>query len=84
MCSLRLFSLYLEAATGDVYENIHMETPVLESLFNKAAGLQVCKLIKKRLQHKYFPAIIAKFLRRFILKNTCERLLLFIQKSVET
>ena len=64
MCSLSLFSLYLEAATGGVYENIHMETPVLESLFNKAAGLQVCKLIKKRLRHKYFPAIIAKFLRR--------------------
>ena len=40
MCSLSLFSLYLEAATGGVYENIHMETPVLESLFNKAGGLR--------------------------------------------
>ena len=80
MCSLRLFSLDSEAATEDVYENIHMETPVLEPLFNKAAGLQVSKLIKKRLRHKYFPAIIAKFLRRPILKNICERLLLFIQK----
>ena len=80
MCSLSLFSFYLETATGDVYENIRMETSVLESLFNKAAGLQVCKLIKKRPQHRYFPAIIAKFLRRPILKNICERLLLFIQK----
>ena len=80
MCSLSLFSLYLEAVTGGVYENIHMETPVLESLFNKAPGLQVCKHIKKRLQHRYFPAIIAKFLRRPILKNICERLLLFIRK----
>ena len=26
-----------------------MEKPVLESLFNKAAGLQVCNFIKKRL-----------------------------------
>ena len=25
------------------------ETPVLESLFNKAAGLQACNFIKKRL-----------------------------------
>ena len=57
-----------------------METPVLESIFNKAAGLQVCKFIKKRLQHRCFPVIIAKFLRISILKNIRERLLLFIQK----
>ena len=55
-----------------------METPVLESLFNK--GHQVCNFIKKRLQHRCFPVIIAKFLRIPILKNICERLLLFIQK----
>ena len=60
-----------------------MEAPVLESLLNKAADLQVCNFIKKRLQHRYFPVIIAKFLRIPILKNICERLLLFIQKSVE-
>ena len=57
-----------------------MEAPVLESLLNKAADLQVCNFIKKRLQHRYFPVIIAKFLRIPILKNICERLLLFIQK----
>ena len=57
-----------------------METPVLESLLNKAADLQVCNFIKKKLQHRYFPVIIAKFLRIPILKNICERLLLFIQK----
>ena len=33
-------------------------------------------LIKKRLQHRCFPANIAKFLRTAILKNICERLLL--------
>ena len=60
-----------------------METPVLESLLNKAADLQVCNFIKKKHQHRYFPVIIAKFLRIPILKNICERLLLFIQKSVE-
>ena len=57
-----------------------METLVLGPLFNKAAGLQVCNFIKKRLQHRCFPVIIAKFLRIPILKNICERLLLFIQK----
>ena len=57
-----------------------MKTPVLDCLFNKAAALQVCNFIKKKLQHRCFPVIIAKFLRIPILKNICERLLLFIQK----
>ena len=57
-----------------------METPVLESLFNNAADLQVCDFIKKRLQQRCFPVIIAKFLRTPILKNICKRLLLLIQK----
>ena len=47
-----------------------MKTPVLESLFNKVAGL------KKRLQHKCFPVNIVKFLKTPILKNIYERLLL--------
>ena len=34
-----------------------METPLLESLFNKAAGLQVFNFIKKTLQHRCFPVI---------------------------
>ena len=36
--------------------------PVLESLFNKVAGLglKVCNFIKKRLQRRFFPANIAK------------------------
>ena len=37
--------------------------PVLESLFNKSAGLQVCNFMKKRLQHRCFPVNIAKYLR---------------------
>ena len=40
---------------------------LLESLFNKLA-----------LQHRCFPVDVAKFLRTSILKNICERLLLFI------
>ena len=36
---------------------------MLESLFDKVAGLKVCNFIKKRLQHRCFPVNIAKFLR---------------------
>ena len=50
--------------------NIHRKTPVLESLFSKVASLEACNFIKKRLQHRCFPVNIAKFLRKFYLKNT--------------
>ena len=56
--------------------NIHRNTPVSESLFNKVVGLQACNFIKRRLQHKCFSVNIGKFLRPPIVKNTCERLLL--------
>ena len=49
---------------------------VLESLFNKVAGLKACNTIKKRLQYRCFPVKFAKALRTFNLKNICERLLL--------
>ena len=51
---------------------------VLEFLLNKVAGLQDCKLIEKRLQHRCFPVNIVKLLRKSILKNICKRLLLII------
>ena len=58
-----------------------MKTHGLGCLFNKAVALQVYNFIKKKLQHKCFPVIIAKFLRIIPnLKNICERLLLFIRK----
>ena len=44
------------------------------------ADIQTRNFIKKRLQHRFFPVNIVKFLRPPILKNICERLLL---KSVE-
>ena len=49
---------------------------MLESLFNKAADLLACNVIKKRLQHRCFIVNIAKSLRTPILKINCERLLL--------
>ena len=36
---------------------------MLESAFNKVAGLQTCIVIKTRLQHRCFHVNIAKFLR---------------------
>ena len=37
--------------------------PVLQSLFDKAAGFSAYNFIKKRLQHSCFPVKFAKFLR---------------------
>ena len=45
------------------------EKPVLESLFNKVAGLSACNFIKKKRQPRCFPVKSAKFLRAPILKN---------------
>ena len=51
---------------------ISQQNIVLESLFNNVAGFQ------EILQHGCFPMKFAKFLRTPILKNICERLLLFV------
>ena len=53
-------------------ENFAILTPMLKSLFNKVTVLRACDFIKKRLQHRCFPVIIAKFLRTPIPKNICE------------
>ena len=58
------------------FHKFHRKTLVLESLFNKVAGLKVWKFIKKRLQHKCFPVKFMKFSRTPIFINICERLLL--------
>ena len=42
---------------------------MLESLFNKVAGLQAGKFIKKRFQPRCFPMKFAKFFRTPIWKN---------------
>ena len=49
---------------------------MLESPFNKIAGLQACNFIKNRLQYRCFPVNFVKFLRTPILKNIWERPLL--------
>ena len=48
------------------FPNIHRETPVLESLFNK---------VKKRVWHRCFPVNIQNFLKTSILENIWQLLL---------
>ena len=48
---------------------------VLETFFNKVAGLQVCNFIKKRLKQRCFPVNTVKYLRTPTLKNIDEWLL---------
>ena len=49
---------------------------MLESLFNKAAGLKACNSIKKRLQHSCFPVKLAKFLKTPVFTEEFQLLLL--------
>ena len=51
----------------------HRKIPVLQSVFIKA-----CNFVTKILQHRCFRVKFAKFLRIPILKNICERLLLYL------
>ena len=48
-------------------------------MFVRHCSLNAATLLKKRLQHRFFPVNIAKFLRIPTLKNICERLLLVKQ-----
>ena len=52
-------------------------TPFRNYAFGSQMHLQARNFIKKRLQHKCFLVNIAKFLSTPILKNICERLLLY-------
>ena len=54
--------------SSEKFHKFHMKTPVLEFF----------KFIKKRLQHRYFSVKLVKLLRKPILKNIFEQLLLRI------
>ena len=63
----------------------HLQKQPLEVFYKNACSeqfcnftgkhLKACNFIKKRLQRKFFPVNIAKFLRTPILENICEQLL---------
>ena len=58
------------------FRKFHRKTPMLESLFNKVAGLKAWNFIKMRFQHRCFPVKFPKTLRTLILKNIYKRLVL--------
>ena len=60
--------VFYKISCFEKFRKIHEKTPVSESLVNKVAGLKAC-----------FPVNIEKFLRKPILKNMCELLLLVLQ-----
>ena len=55
-----IHKIFLKKSYSYKFRNIHRKAPVLESLFNKVAGLHVCNFIKKRLQYRSFSVKIAK------------------------
>ena len=63
--------------------NIHRKTPVLDSLFNKVAGLQISNFIKKWLQHRCFPVNVANFLRTVFCIEHPRCLLLYLLEREE-
>ena len=59
-----------------------MKTPVLESLFNKYAGLKISNFNKNILRHRYFPVELAKFLRTPFFTEHIQWLLLEISHEL--
>ena len=51
---------------------------MLESFFNKVAGLRAFSFIKKKFQRSCFPMKFAKFFRTPTFKNIGERVLLYL------
>ena len=55
---------------------------MLESLFNKVAGMKDCNCIKKRFQHRCFSVNLTKFSRTAFLQNTSDGW--FLKKNKKT
>ena len=59
---------------------------MLESLFNKIAGLQACNFIKKRLQHSCFPVNIVTLFKNTNfqerLQTAAANVFLFLKKKL--
>ena len=72
------WQMFLKIGVLKNFVNFTKKTYILESLFNKVAGLQASNFIKKRLQHRCFPV---KFLRTPIFTEHLRWLLLFIKET---
>ena len=55
---------------------------VLEYLFKKASGRQVCKFIKKRPSHRYFPVEFARFSKALSFTEPLQWLVFKISNSI--
>ena len=51
------------------FRNIHKKTSLLKSLLNKVPGRKPYKFVKKGLQHRCFPANIAKLFKNTYLEE---------------
>ena len=58
------------------------KTPVLESLFNKVAGLKVCNFMKKRLQQNTPGGCFCQFDKVTVQYRVCTDLLSFIKNTM--
>ena len=63
------------SSSGSCHRRCFLKKGVLKNL-------DFCYFIKKKLQHRCFPLNIVQFLKTYVLKNICERLLL--QYTVES
>ena len=54
---------FLDISSLWKFRKMHRKTPLLGSLFNKVAGLQICNLFKNKPLTHVFPVDIVKFLR---------------------
>ena len=52
------------------FRNIQRKTPMLESLFNKAAGLKSCNFVKKKALAHMFSCEYCKIFKNIFLWNT--------------
>ena len=75
------FAYSLQNRCSQKFRKFHKKTSMLESPFNKVAGLKACNFIKIRLQHKSFLVSFSKFLkatfftehlRWLLLKRVCD------------
>ena len=71
--------LFVKAAPEVFYKKVVL---INFAIFS-GKGLYACNLIKKRLQHRYFPVSTAKFLRTPFLKNICETAASVFTKSIQ-
>ena len=71
--------MFFKIGVSYEFHNIHRKTHVLQSRWIKVADLTDCNFIKKRLQHKCFPANIAKFPRKTFFTEHLRWLLLYFR-----